>query len=264
MGTITTHQLWLGRRKTLRKRTKGVLARAQKRTRRRARQNVRIHNMGQSLLTINQQKLLGFISKEPYLTSQFFLTGGTALSEFYFQHRFSEDFDLFSETEFDARKIITWVQKTKSSLGFDQVEQQSLSGQETFFFYASETDFVKVDFAYFPFSHLGTFKKHNNLMISSVDDISINKIHAVTTRKRARDYLDLFFCIPHLGWKLSDILKNYHLKFDVSLPPEQLATSFTNVLDAQDEPRFLGDVDWEKVEEYFLSLAKELKGELLK
>lgn len=240
------------------------MAGAQKGARPRARQNVRIYYMGQSLLTPNQKKLLGAISKEPYLISQFFLTGGTALSEFYFQHRFSEDFDLFSETEFDTKRIISWAQKTKTLLNFFKIEQQTLSGQEIFFFYSGETDFVKVDFAQFPFSHLGTFKKHNGLWISSVDDICINKIHAITTRKRARDYFDLFFCIPHLDWKLNDILKNYRLKFDVSLPPEQLATSFANVLDAQDEPRFLGNVDWEKVKKYFLSLAKELKGELVK
>lgn len=219
--------------------------------------------MGQSLLTSLQRKLLGTISKDSFITSQFFLTGGTALSEFYFRHRFSEDFDLFSETEFDAKKIIAWVQKAKSLLGFDRVEQQSLSGQEIFFFYTGKTEFVKVDFAYFPFSHLGTFKKYNRLRISSVEDICVNKIHAITTRKRARDYFDLFLCIPHLGWKPDDILKNYRLKFDVSLPPEQLATSFTNVLDAQDEPRFLGDVNWEEVKEYFLGFTKELKNELV-
>lgn len=207
---------------------------------------------------------MGTISKDPYITKQFFLTGGTALSEFYFKHRFSEDFDLFSETEFYSKKIITWTNNVKNALNFSKVEQQTLSGQETFFFHSSASDSVKVDFAYFPFSHLGTFKKYNMLNISSVEDICINKIHAITTRKRARDYLDLFFCIPHLNWNTEDILKNYRLKFDVSLPPEQLATSFTNVLDAQDEPRFLGDVDWRKVEEYFLSLAKELKGKLVK
>lgn len=108
------------------------------------------------------------------------------------------------------------------------------------------------------------FKKHNDLCISSVDDICVNKIHAITTRKRARDYFDLFLCIPHLKWTPNDILKNYRLKFDVSLPPEQLATSFTNVLDAQDEPKFLGKVDWEKVKKYFLEKAKELKKELVK
>lgn len=206
---------------------------------------------------------MGAVSKDPFITNQFFLTGGTALSEFYFRQRFSEDFDLFSETEFDAKKIVPWVQKTKSLLGFERVEQQSLSGQEIFFFYTGKTEFVKADFAYFPFPHLGTFKKHNDLRISSVEDICVNKVHAIVTRKRARDYFDLFLCIPYLNWKPNDILKNYRLKFDVSLPPEQLATSFANVLDAQDEPRFLGNVDWEQVKEYFLGLTKKLKNELV-
>ena len=219
--------------------------------------------MGQSLLTPLQGKLLGAISKDSYITSQFFLTGGTALSEFYFKHRFSEDFDLFSEKPFDPKRIIAWVGEAKEKIGFEKVEQQGLTGQEIFYF-STGTEFVRVEFAYFPFPHLGNFKKYNLLNISSVEDICINKIHAITTRKRARDYFDLFLCIPHLGWQTHDITKNYRLKFDVSLSAEQLATSFTNVLDAQDEPRFLGEVDWEEVKKYFLGLTKELKKELVK
>ena len=35
------------------------------------------------------------IQKEPQITKRFYLTGGTALSEFYLRHRISHDIDLF-------------------------------------------------------------------------------------------------------------------------------------------------------------------------
>ncbi len=56
--------------------------------------------MGKSILTPDQKRLLEYISKDPKITDKFYLTGGTALAEFYLQHRLSEDLDFFSETEF--------------------------------------------------------------------------------------------------------------------------------------------------------------------
>ncbi len=52
-----------------------------------------------SILTPHQQKILDIISEEKYFTERFYLAGGTALSEFYFKHRISEDLDLFCEKE---------------------------------------------------------------------------------------------------------------------------------------------------------------------
>jgi predicted nucleotidyltransferase component of viral defense system len=53
--------------------------------------------MGKTILTPNQKILLAEISRYQPITKRFYLTGGTALSEFYFQHRLSEDLDFFSE-----------------------------------------------------------------------------------------------------------------------------------------------------------------------
>lgn len=143
------------------------------------------------------------------------------------------------------------------------IDQQRLTGQEVFFAYFTEKKFVKIDFAYFPFSHLGSFKKINNLKITSIEDICINKVHAITTRKRARDYLDLYLCLKYLEWLPEDLIKNYRIKFDVNLSNEQLATSFTNVVDAQDQPIFLGQNNWDEVKDYFLKLATSLKDKVV-
>ncbi|MFH1863611.1 MAG: nucleotidyl transferase AbiEii/AbiGii toxin family protein [bacterium] len=148
--------------------------------------------MGQDLLTKEQKQILEFVSKDKVITSQFYLTGGTALSYFYFKHRFSEDLDFFSE------------------------------------------------------------------------DVAINKVHAITSRKRGRDYLDLYLCMKKLDWNPSDLRKNYRLKFEIDLPIEQLATSFVNVLDAEDRPIFLGKQDFGRVKEFFLKEADKLKGDILK
>ena len=55
--------------------------------------------MGKTILTPTQSFVLRQIEKNERINSSFFLTGGTALAEFYFKHRLSEDLDFFSEDD---------------------------------------------------------------------------------------------------------------------------------------------------------------------
>jgi predicted nucleotidyltransferase component of viral defense system len=220
--------------------------------------------MGQDLLTREQKQILEFISKDKITTPQFYLTGGTALSYFYFKHRFSEDLDFFSETEFDSKVLLSEISKIGDAIKAIKIEQQTLSGQEIFYFYFGDETKVKVDFDYFPFLPLGKFIKHNDLKVASVGDIAINKVHAITSRKRSRDYFDLYLCMNKLGWDSKNLRKNYRLKFEIDLPVEQLATSYLNVLDADDSPLFLGNQNFEEVKQFFLKEADKLREDILK
>jgi len=63
-------------------------------------------NMGKIVvITPEQQLLLEKIKKDPFLTSHFYFTGGTALSMYYLQHRLSVDLDFFSEEKFDPQTV---------------------------------------------------------------------------------------------------------------------------------------------------------------
>ena len=54
--------------------------------------------MGKMPLFTQEQKLIfDQIKNNQYLTDNFYFTGGTALSYFYLNHRYSEDMDFFSE-----------------------------------------------------------------------------------------------------------------------------------------------------------------------
>lgn len=220
--------------------------------------------MEATILTPNQHAVLESVAQDKYITDNFYLTGGTTLSEFYFKHRLSEDLDLFSEKDYDSKKIIIWVKKTAADLKIQKLEQQKLTGQEVFYLYFDKGKFVKVDFSYFPFPHLGEFTIYKNLKISSIEDIAVNKIQAIITRKRSRDYLDLYLCSKHLKWTPKDMQKSYRLKFDTYISYEQLATSFTNIVDSNDLPKFLGNTPWSEVKKYFLSQATSLKNMIIK
>ncbi len=53
--------------------------------------------MGKTILTPKQFEFLELVKVEPQITKAFYLTGGTALSEFHLKHRLSEDLDFFIE-----------------------------------------------------------------------------------------------------------------------------------------------------------------------
>ncbi len=220
--------------------------------------------MEEPILTPNQRAVLESLAKDKYITDNFYLTGGTTLSEFYFKHRLSEDLDLFSEKDYDPKKVIIWVKKAADDLKIQKLEQQQLTGQEVFYLYFEKEKFVKVDFSYFPFPHLGKYSKYKDLKVASIEDIAVNKIQAIITRKRSRDYLDLYLCSERLKWTPDDMQKFYKLKFDTYISYEQLATSFTNIVDASDLPKFLGKTPWGKVKKYFLSQAASLKNKVIK
>ncbi len=56
------------------------------------------------------------------ITNNFYLTGRTALAEFYLHHRYSEDLDFFSETEFEIQGVLSalkGIQKEAEIKKFD-------------------------------------------------------------------------------------------------------------------------------------------------
>ncbi|MBI5729257.1 MAG: nucleotidyl transferase AbiEii/AbiGii toxin family protein [Candidatus Magasanikbacteria bacterium] len=52
------------------------------------------------MLSKNQRRLLKVIGDSRTICQYFYLTGGTALAEYYLHHRYSEDLDFFSEASF--------------------------------------------------------------------------------------------------------------------------------------------------------------------
>lgn len=195
------------------------------------------------------------------ITSNFYLTGGTALSEFYLHHRISEDLDFFSERKIFVTEISKWAKDTSIYFKVDTTFQ-TLREQLVYYFNFPK-GVIKVDFAYYPFPMLGTPKKFKNLSISSIEDIGVNKLQAILTRNRGRDYFDLFEIISKKHSSLDQLIRSYRLKFDVGIPYEQLARRFTAVLDASDQPKFLEETDWKNVEKFFLNESKKLQLKIL-
>lgn len=93
----------------------------------------RFDYMVKTILTKNQTLLLEQISKDNRFLKHFYLTGGTALSEFYLHHRLSEDLDFFSEQEIEKSWLTTLVTNLTHKLPIKTVDRREIFNRNLIF-----------------------------------------------------------------------------------------------------------------------------------
>ena len=222
--------------------------------------------MERSILTPTQKVLLGEISQYPPLTNRFYLTGGTALAEFYFHHRISEDLDFFSEEEFDTTYITVFFKKNEEKVGLREIDLQRKPNRFIYFL-RFKKEKLKVDFAFYPYPRIRADlgKRLNSLRIDSVFDIATNKVFTLFQHPRLRDYIDLYFIFKKIpDFDLEELVAYARNKFDFVVDRKELAKNFLKVLDLEqaDFPRMLIPFDRKEMEDFFLKLAKSLEKDI--
>src|SRR3989344_1455608 len=143
-----------------------------------------------SVLSQSQKDILAIISRDKTICSNFYLTGGTALAEFYLHHRLSEDLDFFSENEFEPQNVSVFLEKIKKEAKIKKVEFQQSFNRNLFFLDLTNGDKIKTEFTYFPFERIEKKETIGNLYIDSLLDIAANKVFTIYQRPRARDFID--------------------------------------------------------------------------
>src|ERR1035437_3686095 len=189
-----------------------------------------------SILSENQTKILLLLSKEKTIADAFYLSGGTALAEFYLQHRLSEDLDFFSELEFDPLFITSTFKNIQDRAGIKKINYEQ-SFNRNLFFIELENDTIKTEFTYYPFSRIESKKKFGDLFIDSLIDIAVNKLFTIYQKPRSRDFIDLY-CIlkQEKTWTIDDLAKKAQIKFDTYIDPLQLSSQFVKVTVLKDYP----------------------------
>ena len=109
--------------------------------------------MAETILNNKQIRILEAISNDDKICQNFYLTGGTALAEYYLKHRQSEDLDFFSEKEFDIQAINIFFAKNKKILGIKKVDIQQSFNRNLIFLHLKD-NIVKTEFTYFPFPRI--------------------------------------------------------------------------------------------------------------
>ena len=148
------------------------------------------------ILTNLQKKILILFSKLPDKEA-FYLTGGTALSAFFLQHRRSHDLDFFTNIE---ELISPMSQKLEASLKKENFTVERLRGFHSFveLSVSSTADLTAIHIALdspFRFEQPSDYEEIPGLKIDSLIDIATNKLLALFGRAELRDFIDVYFLV---------------------------------------------------------------------
>ncbi len=142
-----------------------------------------------------------FASSE--LKEHFRLTGGTALSAFYLEHRWSEDLDFFSSERIpfyiidEFIKAIDFVSEITYTQQFDR---------NVFHLKLRKGSILKVEFTYYPLKSIEGTHLIEGLRVESFLDILVNKLCAIADRIDAKDYVDVYWALKKSRLSLAHLI----------------------------------------------------------
>jgi len=166
------------------------------------------------ILTELQKKLLRTFSKVPN-SDIFYLTGGTALAEFYFGHRRSFDLDIFTaekglivpfsyalEEEFKQYFSLKVMKRFETFVEFEATD---------------EKETIRVQLALdSPFRFDKPYDTEIGIKVNSYKDLVVDKLLAFYGRAEPRDAIDLYFIFKREDlWELVKLAKQKDPGFDL-------------------------------------------------
>jgi len=213
------------------------------------------------ILNPEQTNFLALFAKEK-ISNHFYLTGGTALCEFYIPYRYSEDLDFFSEDEIKTDEIIAFLKKTKDKAGFNKFEYNTSFNRNLFFLKFSSSE-LKLEFTYYPFPQIHQPMVKGGLKIDSIEDIAVNKLFTIYQKPRSRDFMDLYMIIKKYKYSIGDLIKNAKIKFDTHVDLLKLGSQFLQAKELKDYPRLTKPLDEKLWQVFFKDEAKKLGKEII-
>lgn len=205
-----------------------------------------------AILSPLQQKVLVALFSDPWFHQHFYLTGGTALSAFYLQHRYSDDLDFFThQASLDG--VPELIRSTTEQLVLSTVPLQRSPG---FLRYELNGE-LKVDFVSDVAFRVGEPEQIDSFMVDSVKNIAVNKVCAILGRFDAKDYVDLFFIQKEYQFDVFDLLALGQQK-DGGLDLFVWAALIAEVTKLSILPRMIRAVSLEELSSFYLQLRDDI------
>lgn len=151
---------------------------------------------GKGLLTPLQNRFIYLFSKLED-QNQFYLTGGTALAEYYLGHRLSYDLDFFTGVDGLVLPISYQIERLS---GVDNLKIIVVRRFATYveFLISNSQDSLKVDLALdSPFRFEPPLLSLSGIYTNDYQDLRIDKLLAFFGRAEPRDAVDLFFILKN-------------------------------------------------------------------
>lgn len=153
----------------------------------------------------------------------FYLTGGTLLSRYYFNHRYSDDLDLFVNSDSNFENFVELFfrilneREEKDSFIIDK-QNVTKSNNYMQIFLSKETANLKIDLVNDVAAHYGEFLFDNKLgKIDSLRNILSNKFSALF-RFEVKDVVDIWMICKNYKCNFREIIKEAKSK-EVGVDP---------------------------------------------
>lgn len=192
------------------------------------------------------------------VSQTFFLTGGTALAAFYFGHRESEDFDLFSIEQFlmpEVERVIQDIaQATDATVS---VKVTSNTYKEIYLENQRQDWAQRLDIVREQPRHFGEIVVVNGVRVDSLENIGSNKILTLFSRLEPKDYIDFYTIISKSSLTFETLFSLAKQK-DTGLFEFYFANSIANVDAITKWPQVKGRFDFDAMKEYYRTLSRDL------
>jgi len=215
-----------------------------------------------SVLTRLQREFLSRFFSQPS-GQAFYLTGGVALSEFYLQHRLSQDLDLFTQSQpaFEASEndLETAAREVGAGVIRFYPPKPGDNLSRCFLTLGDEPE-IKIDVVHDPPPYFGeVMLQPDGVRVDSLENLAVGKLLAVFGRAYPRDFVDLYFLLKS-GIDIDRLLALAKQK-DLGFSEYFLGGMLEQIakVEPRDLPRLLKPVDLEEMKRLLLDLAARLK-----
>jgi len=189
----------------------------------------------------------------------FYLTGGTALSRYYYQHRYSDDLDFFCDgLKYSNQDFLGFCQKLIYSLEskFDNIEITINGELYKRLFVVKQNVRLKIEFVYEAYKTIKEKKIMNTFYLDTKENICTNKITAISDRKTLKDYIDLFYLLNDICFE--DAVKWAEYKI-VPLDYENTIIAFKDTLNnLEGDIVLIKEIEQKELNAFIKNLIKKM------
>ena len=153
-------------------------------------------------LYLFQDEILRVVFRE---YTDFYLTGGTCLNRFYFEKRYSDDLDLFTNIantfSYSTREIIDRI------TGAGYVIETQVDSRDFIRIHMTASEIpLQIDFVNDRVKRFGSINHKAGCRIDNPLNILSNKITAIISRDNPKDIFDLYLISQNVSFRWADIL----------------------------------------------------------
>lgn len=186
----------------------------------------------------------------------FFLTGGTALAEFYLHHRYSEDIDLFTLDDEAFTLASASLPAIATALGGVHEERVATIHFRQVFLRVPGQPELKLDLVRDVGPQFGEHQRFGDIIVDSMLNIAVNKLTALFGRAAPKDFVDLYFLL-RAGFDLDELMELAKVK-DPGFSEFYFAGMLREVHRVQHLPRMIEPLTVSELQTFFAPLAEQV------